>query len=297
VVVCCGNRQRPGLTGTMSGGLLGHVLQGALSTAVGERIRQLRGDRSLRSVAEPAEVSPAHWLRVERGERAASLNLLSKMEKALNVAPGTLADLAPVLHPAIEAELASTELAFAVGRGDRLDSKTYANLRRLHLRAQANAFLERVEGTARVPIDTIQLARAADLKAHTCEDTVRWPVTFDGNTAVIVGPGGTPQNRFWLAHAIGHALLNQMHCDITTVTDSELDASALASFLLIPGSELARELNFFQARNRELDPWEPTTTTGLILALASRFLVPTWLIARRLGEEGRLAEMAGVDER
>lgn len=273
------------------------MLLDANAVAVGNRLRALRGDRSLRSVAEQAGVSAGHLWRVEHGERGASLELLLALEIVLDSAPGTLSQLAPVLHPGAVGQLAATDLAYAVGRGDRLQPSTHAALRRLDLAAQAKAFLGLVSGAARVPIDPIRLAHAAGVKSRTREDTGAPPVIFDGKLAVIVGPEGTVENRFWHAHAIGHALLQQTHCDTTTVADDELDASALASFLLVPGPELARGLTGFQARNRDSNFWESTSVAELILAMASLFLVPAWLMARRLGEEGHLAWIAGVDER
>ena len=269
----------------------------ASDPTLGGRIRQARGTRRLRWLAAQVGCDPAHLSRVENGERQPSLELLTKIENVLQLREGELAELAPSLPSAVANSLGDSELALAVGRGEALDLYTYSTLRRIHLARVAERFLRTVPGIARPPIDPTRLAAARRIAVSTSTAPSAAPVKMTGDSVVVAGPAGTLNHRFWISHAVGHALLENTECAFDSAADVELDASAIASFLLVPRSELKRESSALRAGMKPLDMWDATDALNFIARLGTRFGAPVWIVARRLGEDGELAETAKVDER
>ena len=65
--------------------IIGDVTNTEIVESVGERIRELRGDRTIRSMASRAEVSYNTWWRYEAGLFKPSLDQLAKVADALEV--------------------------------------------------------------------------------------------------------------------------------------------------------------------------------------------------------------------
>lgn len=269
----------------------------ASDPTVGDRIKEARGTRGLRSLAKEVGCTAGYLSRIESGERQPSLELLTMIENALKLREGELAELTPGLPPAVAESLGNADLALAVGRGKTLDPHTYSALRRIHLAATAERFLRSLPGSARLPLDPMRLATAVRLAVSTTNATSAAPVRMTGDSIVVAGPSGTLTHRFWISHAVGHVLLGSTECDFDSAADVELDASAVASFLLVPRSDLRRESSAIRAGLKPLDMWDATDAMNFIARLGTRFGAPIWIVARRLGEDGELAETAKVDER
>ncbi len=257
--------------------------------ALARALRQSRGDRSIRSVASDAGISQAHLSRIESGERAAPPDLVVRLAAAMQVDAEPLLELAAGLPEGVLRQLADPEFRLAL-RGGELSARTRSLLRRAHLGEVADRIRARIGGEARDPVDVRQLVAAvgATLRPSTRGDSL---IVVGREPSVGVSAGGATQQRyrFLVAHAVGHIALGATAgCDINGAADEELDATALASFLLVPGAALR---NFARDEGRRHDMWDPDGAE-FVAAAASRFAVPLWMVARRLGEDGRLAELA-----
>lgn len=262
--------------------------------ALARALRQTRGDRSIRSVAADAGISQAHLSRIESGERKPPPELVVRLAAAMQVDAEPLLELAAGLSEGVLRQLAEPELRLAL-RGGELSAPTRSLLRRAHLAEVAERIRARIGGEARDPVDVRLLVAAVGATLKPSDE---------GAAAVVVGPEPSiavsaedvtqARYRFLMAHAVGHVALGATAgCNIDGAADEELDATALASFLLVPGAALR---NFARDEGRRHDMWDPDGAE-FIAAAASRFAVPLWMVARRLGEDGRLAELAEVDER
>lgn len=262
--------------------------------ALARALRQSRGERSIRSVASDAGISQTHLSRIESGERTAPPDLVVRLAAAMQVDAEPLLELTADLSAGVLRQLAEPEFRLAL-RGDELAASTRSLLRRAHLREVAERVRARIGGEARDPVDVRQLVAAvgATLKPSTAAAP---SVVVEPEPGIAVSPNGVTQKRyrFLVAHAVGHVALGATAgCDIDGAADEELDATALASFLLVPAAALR---NFARNEGRRHDMWDPDGAE-FVAAAASRFAVPLWMVARRLGEDGRLAELGGVDER
>ncbi|HVM00498.1 MAG TPA: XRE family transcriptional regulator [Egibacteraceae bacterium] len=261
--------------------------RGPLATA----LRAARGDRSMRSVAREAGVSQAHLSRIEAGERGAPPDLIERIAGALQVDAGPLLELTDALPGSVIAALADRDIRLALGPGE-LPSDTRHLLRRLHIAHIAERVRARLAGPPRGPVDPRRVLAALGWRM---EPGMSAAVEFlAGHRVSVPHAADAIRHRFLLAHAVGHlALSDAPACDLQSASDAELDATALAGFLLVPRAELR---NFAREEGRRHDLWDPDGSEFLAAA-AVRFAVPLWMIARRLGEDGRLAEIAEVDER
>lgn len=262
--------------------------------ALRRALRLSRGERSIRSVALDAGISQTHLSRIESGERTPSPGLVARLAAAMQVDAEPLLELASGLSEGVLSELAEPEFRLAL-RGGELSIPTRSLLRRAHLGEVAERIRARIVGEARDPMDVRLLVAAvgATLKPAAAAAA---PVVVGSEPSIAVSAEGITQERyrFLVAHGVGHVALGVINgCEIEGAADEELDATALASFLLVPGVALR---NFARDEGRRHDMWDPDGAE-FIAAAAARFAVPLWMVARRLGEDGRLAELAEVDER
>jgi transcriptional regulator with XRE-family HTH domain len=262
------------------------------SAPLAEALRAARGDRSIRSVARDVGLSQAHLSRIESGERPAPPALVERLAAALQVDAGPLLERADALPAAVIAALASTDLRLAVGPAE-LPAATRDALRRIHLAELTERLRARVPGS---PRDLVDPRRLLGSLGWATEPSGGAPIEFlPGKRVAIADAGDSARHRFLLAHAVGHIALqgDAPWCSPESASDIELDATAVASFLLVPRAELR---NFARDEGKRHDLWDPDGSEFLAAA-AVRFAVPVWMVARRLGEDGRLAEIAAVDER
>lgn len=261
--------------------------------ALGHALRVIRGTRSLRSLAAEIGVSQAHLSRVESGERPATPDLVMRLASQLQVDAGPLLERTETLPESVVRDLSRAELRLAVGPAE-LPGQTLNALRRIHLAEVAERLLARVPGTARGPVDVRQLAAAVGWRVEPNHDSGEAVEFREGGRLAIAEPVGSLRYRFVVAHAVGHIAISAAEiCNLEGASDHELDASTVAAFLLVPRAELR---NFARNEARRHDVWDPDGAE-LIAAAAVNFGAPLWMVATRLGEDGRLAEAAGVDER
>jgi transcriptional regulator with XRE-family HTH domain len=199
------------------------------------------------------------------------------------------------LPPATERELAVSEFAGAFD-GAQLSEGTRAALRQRHLANVAERYL--LLPTPRVgPIDPSAVLRAHGLQIHEAPGQRPWvrvadDVRFDAT-------GARQRRRFLLAHAAAHHALAQegeydaLRCALPDVDELDLSANALSWLILVPGDRLRdRAL----AAGAEVTPWEGDGGLRIIVEVAEHFDVPVPAAAKRMAEEGLIAEMWGLNE-
>lgn len=193
----------------------------------------------------------------------------------------------------MRAGLTDPGLGRALGPG-ALPGPTRDALRRLHIAAVAEEW--RLEaGEPAVPVDPARVLKAYRITVYLDPGSpvqVRFP---DGAHAVVNPGGGHIATRFLAAHAAGHAALEgEPACELDSQSDAELDATAFAGFLLAP------RVGVLQACRQaapSYDVWDPESAARFIAEVAERLGMPAWLAARRVAEDGRLAEAADRGER
>lgn len=263
-------------------------LAGVLATA------RTRAGVSLAELGEMAGTSASHLSRLERGERTGvSPALLERLARALHLDPAELLAPAGVLAGDVTAALSDPGLAKALGP-EALPPATRDALRRLHIAAVAEDWrLEANEPP--MPVDPSAVLRAHRLNVYldpSSPQQVRFP---DGAHVVIDPSGGAVPTRFLAAHAAGHAALeSEPSCNLDSQSEAELDATAFAGFLLAPRGGI---LQASRQAAPSYDVWQPESASRFITEVAERLGMPAWLAARRMAEDGRLAEAADRGER
>lgn len=261
----------------------------------GEIVRTARHRQGL-SLAEAAELagtSPSHLSRLERGKRLGlSRDLLNRLASSLDVDALRLFAAAGLLPPAVERQLADPGLALALADGDRLPYRTRWLLRRRHLGALAE--LEFGTGPAG-PVEVAALLEDRGFTLLEQEGTERF-LDIDRTTVRYAGEPSALK-RFLLAHALAHAVLDaHPRCRIDSADrtfeeeNREAEATAMAGFILIPTNLLANAVREETARF-DFDVWRGGTG-ALLETVAIRFVAPTWLVARRIAEDGYFADAA-----
>jgi len=241
---------------------------------------------SLTQLARKAETSTSHLSRIERGERdSLSRELLGRLAAALDLDPERLFAAARVLPPEVERELANPALAGALVAGYEVPAPTRALLRRVHIgRAVEREFPQ----LGRELVNPKALLEERSFIVEISEGAEA--VTLDGTT-VRCSATMPATARFLLAHALGHAVLEtDPACSVKAFTPEEQDATAFAAFVLAPPGPLRRTV-FGLAGS--YDVWRGASG-ALIEAAAVRVAAPAWLVARRITEDGLLAELAKV---
>lgn len=249
---------------------------------------------SLAALADAAGTSPSHLSRLERGERkGVSAALLERIARALRIDPAVLLGAAGVLAADVSVALAEAGLARALGPG-ALPAATRDALRRLHIAAVADDW-RRHAGEPPIPVDPVRVLGAHLITVY-YDGGSPVPLRFpDGAHAVINPSGGPITARFLAAHAAGHAALqDEPACDIESQSDHELDATAFAGFVLAPHGGV---LQACRQAAPSYDVWAPESATRFMSEVAERLGMPVWLAARRVAEDGRLAEAADRGER
>jgi transcriptional regulator with XRE-family HTH domain len=242
----------------------------------------------MRALARAANCSPGHVSRVEKGERAALRpGLIVRLADALAIDPARLFSAAGILPPGIAAELSGPLLAPAVDEGGRVPHKTQWTLRRLSLAATAAAqtFAEPLQP----PVQPREYAATLGFSVEL--DDGRPSAAFESGLITCTAPDSASK-RFMIAHAIAHIVLEESPtCAFESFSQDELDATAFASFLLAPPDLLRRLV-------RQLaPPFNAWVEAGALLdATAKRLDAPSWLVARRIAEDGLLAEAAEVPD-
>jgi hypothetical protein len=105
------------------------------------------------------------------------------------------------------------------------------------------------------------------------------------------------ERRYQFAHLAAHAamVLGTGHlprCQHAAGGTEEEDAVYLAGVLLVPGMMLRSEAETYVYN---YDPQQPSHIGGLVAEVASGFVVPAWLAANRLVQEGLLSYAAGEE--
>jgi transcriptional regulator with XRE-family HTH domain len=263
----------------------------------GEIVRTARHRQGL-SLAEAADLagtSPSHLSRLERGKRLTlSRDLLSRIATTLEVDTLRLFGAAGLLPPPIERALADPEVALALADGDRLPYRTRWLLRRRHLGALAEQEFT-VPAVGPVDVETLLTDRGYTVIEQAGSER---RLEIDRMTVRYVGDP-PPVKRFLLAHALAHSVLEvEPRCcldnaDLTYDEESrEAEATAMASFILVPTNPLAIAVREETAR---FDVWRGGTG-ALLESVAGRFGAPTWIVARRVGEDGFFADAAHLED-
>lgn len=241
---------------------------------------------SLTQLARKAETSTSHLSRIERGERdSLSRELLGRLAAALDLDPERLFAAARLLPPEVERELADPAFAGALVAGYEVPAPTRALLRRVHIgRAVEREFPQ----LARELVNPKTLLEERGLAVDVSEAAEA--VAIDG--ATVRCTAATPASaRFLLAHALGHVVLEpEPACSLSAFKPEEQDATAFAAFMLAPPGPLRRTVF---ALAGSYDVWRGASG-ALIEAAAVRVAAPAWLVARRITEDGLLAELAKV---
>jgi transcriptional regulator with XRE-family HTH domain len=250
--------------------------------AASRRARKL----SLTQLAKKAGASTSHLSRIERGERdSLSRELLGRLATALDLDPERLFAAARLLPPDVERELANPAFAGALFAGYEVPAPTRALLRRVHI---ARAVEREFPQLARELVNPKALLEERSFAVEISEGAEA--VAIDGMT-VRCSATMPATARFLLAHALGHAVLEpDPLCSFNTFSPEEQDATAFAAFVLAPPGPLRRTVF---ALAGSYDVWRGASG-ALIEAAAVRVAAPAWLVARRITEDGLLAELAKV---
>lgn len=258
------------------------------------RTARLRHGLSLVDVAGRAGTSASHLSRLERGKRLAlSRELLERIASTLEVDPARLFAAAGLLPPAIERELANPDFSLALVDAARLPYRTRWVLRRRHLAGLVDREFP-VPGAGAVDLEALLRDRGYTIVEEPGGER-RLEI---GASSVRCGGDPAQLRRFLFAHALAHIVLHReprCHLDALATPDeeeSEAEATALASFILVPTSPLAIAVRDEAER---YDVWVGGTGP-LIEAVAGRFGAPAWLAARRIGEEGFFADAAQLED-
>jgi transcriptional regulator with XRE-family HTH domain len=202
------------------------------------------------------------------------------------------------LPPAIEQELASPEFAGAL-EGARLPEATKAVLRHRHLARVAERYASAVPDTRGGPVDPEAVLGAHRIKVRVARGQ-RPQVQLKGDLWIDAS-GDRQRDRFLVAHGAAHAALVEIEsdpafasCSFPAPEEREDDANALTWHILVPGDRLRASVHALIGEPEV--PWEREAGVQRILEIAERFDIPFLLAAKRLSEEGLLAEMCGLNE-
>lgn len=258
----------------------------------GARLRQARraAGMTVERLAELAEIDKGHLSRIETGHRPLPEPLAERVAGHLGVTAASILVASGRLTGAVVSALASEGYAAALAP-PRLDSVTLPALRRIHLAHLAEEHLVAALGTAADPPRLprilasagVSVARGAALGVH---QIGRWRFEVGPDVPADHGP-------LVMAHLAAHHLLGHEGCELAGFGPPELEATAMASFLLAPRPAL-RSVALRIRNELGIEPWGDTT--GLIALAAQRFNLPLWAMARRFSEDGLLAEMVEVPD-
>lgn len=244
---------------------------------------------TLEDLAVEADTSTAHLSRIERDERHhMSPDLRDTLARILELPADAVLRADPRLSTAVGQELADPAYAAALMTEGRVAQRARSALRRASLALTAEATF----GAGSASVDLTRALREHGLAAADAPDAVP-DLRLDAPIA-WVGHGLSPARaRFAQGHALAHAMLEAAPvCDWGAATAAEAEATALASFILAPRAILGRTVRRAAAR-LGIDVWD-RGAGDLIAAVAEELDLPAWLVARRVSEEGLLAQEAEV---
>ena len=254
-------------------------------------VRSRRGKAGLKRLRTITGLSLGHLSRFERGKRSIRWEAVSALVSELDLDPAEVVAAARRLPPWIEDEIAVPGFAYALIEGDRVPQRTRMALRRFHIAAVVEARFP--VGSLRGNVDPTALLASVG-RRHDVLEEPEAPYVDIGSGTIKCGRGPDDVIRFQLAHALGHVVLETAVCNIRNENDeAEMDATAFAAFLLLPGVLLKREVT----RTAHLGVWQEQSIGPLVDEVAVRLGAPPWLAARRIAEEGMLAQLGHLGER
>ncbi len=255
----------------------------------GARVRSARtaAGMTLGQLATRTGIDKGHLSRIENGVRPLPEQLARELAGHLGVPASEILLAGGQLPSEVAAALAGGGIATALELG-RLARVTLPALRRQHLSNLADEHVAGLGAATEAPRLTRLLASAGVQVARAAGEGIREiaPGRFEVGADI-------PDDHVALigAHLVAHRLLDHGACDLAGFGTAELEATAMASFLLAPRAALRSAA--LQLRNDlGIQPWGDVTE--LITLAAERFGLPVWVMARRLGEDGLLAEMVEV---
>jgi hypothetical protein len=230
--------------------------------------------------------------RFETGERQMGWTSASQIAAYLEMDAAELVAMAHRLPPNVADQLAAPTLALGlvglVGEEYQLPDRTRQEIRRLHIKAMVERDFPAPSRRDTLP----DPAKPLRTRHYSVETNVEWKVPrieLDGR-AIRIASGDPADERFEMAHALGHVVL-ETRCDTANlVADAELDASAFASYYLLPSGHLDSAVS----RAPRLDIWKGDDVGALLTMVAQSLQVPAWVVARRASEEGSFARRAEV---
>jgi transcriptional regulator with XRE-family HTH domain len=257
----------------------------------GERLRAARhaAGMTVEALAGLAGIDKGHLSRIETGRRPLPERLARELARHLGTPAWEIVLAGGQLPSEVAGALAGAGVATALDPG-RLSTATLPALRRHHLSYLADEHAANLGAATDPPRLTRLLASAGIRMVRSAGEGVRevTPGHFEVGTDI-------PEDHHALigAHLVAHRLLEHAPCDIAGFGTAELEATAMASFLLAPRAALRSAA--LRLRNElGIEPYGDVT--ALIGLAAERFGLPVWVMARRLGEDGLLAEMVEVGD-
>jgi transcriptional regulator with XRE-family HTH domain len=250
---------------------------------------------SLEETARLAGISAGHLSRLERGERTGlSRKLLAQLTAILAVDPIELYGAAGQLPARIEQALANPDLALALMDGQSVPFRTRWMLRRRHLSVLAESTFG-APPAGRVDVDRLLRGRGYTVRSR--RDVDGQLKISRGTVSIMDGP--VDRRRLLLGHALAHSVLQRepsclldMHDRTPEQEDQEAEATALGSCILVPTTTLAVAVRDESSR---YDVWAGQTG-DFLEALAGRFGVPAWVIARRVSEESLFVDATHLED-
>ena len=259
---------------------------------LGEVIRQAREEAgtSQRALAQKVGISPGHLSRIEAGTRLTRrTETLQRLATALDIDIDAVLESAGRLPVEVETELLGPPLRAGILDGSRLRLHARWALQRQTLRVRAETTFPGVTGRFDPQRELEQRGFSI---SHELLDGTRQVGLREHTVTCSDEPAAT--RRFLLAHVLGHVVLeHEPVCRLEDYSDDEVDATALAGYILVPAA-LLREAVLASAGG--VNVWEGGDIGTVIERAALRLGAPTWLVARRAGEEGLMAELAEVPD-
>jgi transcriptional regulator with XRE-family HTH domain len=253
------------------------------SDALGQLLREARGQRPLRRVAVAAGVSLTHLQGIETGQRRPrSTNELLAIAREVGADENAVLAAAGAVPSVAASVLLSPGLRRTL-RGGQFTSDAQAALRLAHLRALAGEY--RPDGDVPVDVAGFLLRRlGVDYKESPAAPGFESPGLF-------LVPPGQPRGRrrMLLAHAAGHLLLARDYgkegplCQYSSGLAAEREADYLAAVIAVPPVQLRAER---QDMAGDYDTDQDEDLLASVADLAAAFQVPAAVIVTRIAAEG-----------
>ena len=257
----------------------------------GARVRAARvaSGMTLEQLATLAGIDKSHLSRIETGERLLSEPLADELATHVGLKAWEVVLAGGQLPADVAAAIASGRVGETL-EPSRLSRSTIPALRRQHLSYLADEHVASLGAATEAP----RLGRLLASAKLTVDRGASAGVREIAPSRYEIG-GDIPDDHVALigAHLVAHRLLGHDTCDLAGFGTPELEATAMASFLIAPRAAL-RSAALRLRTDLGIAPWGDVTE--LITLAAERFDLPVWVMARRLGEDGLLAEMVEVGD-